>query len=224
MSQINVAFGVPMLVTRMENCEPLNKRLRDRFVELEGKGTEYANSERLVRRNAELFESKFTLFDWPFPEVGELRDWCFGQLYALIRELNGYTTDELRRLHISCESWFHLTRKGGFFGVHNHPLHSWSGVYCVRHDGDDPESDSGRLVFPNPNLAASQYVDMATLKMKAPFALGTQSLRLEAGQLVLFPSWLLHEVLPYTGDTERITVAFNAKFRMEGVENTHKVG
>jgi hypothetical protein len=33
---------------------------------------------------------------------------------------------------------------------------------------------------------------------------------------VIFPSWLLHHVLPYDGSTLRITVAFNARFRMEG--------
>jgi uncharacterized protein (TIGR02466 family) len=30
-----------------------------------------------------------------------------------------------------------------------------------------------------------------------------------SGQLVLFPSWLLHAVRPYRGDRERISVAFN---------------
>jgi hypothetical protein len=27
---------------------------------------------------------------------------------------------------------------------------------------------------------------------------------------VIFPSWLLHEVLPYQGTRERVVVAFNA--------------
>ena len=30
------------------------------------------------------------------------------------------------------------------------------------------------------------------------------------GQLVIFPSWLMHEVLPYVGRAERIVAAFNA--------------
>ena len=32
--------------------------------------------------------------------------------------------------------------------------------------------------------------------------------KLQAGQLVMFPSYLMHEVAPYAGHTERITVAF----------------
>ena len=35
---------------------------------------------------------------------------------------------------------------------------------------------------------------------------------LQAGQLVLFPSCLQHEVLPYYGETPRITIAFTSWF------------
>jgi hypothetical protein len=31
-----------------------------------------------------------------------------------------------------------------------------------------------------------------------------------AGQLVVFPSWLPHQAMPYDGETERIIVSFNA--------------
>jgi len=41
---------------------------------------------------------------------------------------------------------------------------------------------------------------------------------LTPGQLVLFPSWLLHEVMPYEGDDVRITVAFNARFKLQGAQ------
>ena len=36
--------------------------------------------------------------------------------------------------------------------------------------------------------------------------------KFEPGQLVLFPSWILHDVKPYEGEGERITVAFNCWF------------
>lgn len=42
--------------------------------------------------------------------------------------------------------------------------------------------------------------------------MGNQAFKLEAGQLVLFPSWLNHQVLPHQGDGERIAVAFNTWF------------
>jgi len=86
----------------------------------------------------------------------------------------------------------------------------------VRHDGDDPDTDSGKLTFINPNLASNMYIDVTTAKLKYPYSSAPIALRLKPGQLVLFPSWLLHEVMPYKGTTERITVAFNARFRYTG--------
>ena len=38
---------------------------------------------------------------------------------------------------------------------------------------------------------------------------------MEAGQLVLFPSWVLHDVKPFEGEGERITVAFNCWFGLK---------
>ena len=56
------------------------------------------------------------------------------------------------------------------------------------------------------------YVDAGVLHLKPPFGMQNYGLVLEAGQLVLFPSSLLHHVLPFQGEGERITVAFNCSF------------
>lgn len=216
MNNLISAFAVPMAMVEMPKPEALNEALRAVFLEYEQKGAEYANPNPFVGRNKALFESRFDLFDWPQPAVRQLADFCMASLYGVIRELNGYDTPTLQKLQAKCESWYHITRQGGYFAAHTHPLHSWSGVYCVRHDGDDPDSQSGRLTFINPNTAAGMYTDFAMAKLKPPFGFAPKSIRLKPGQLVLFPSWILHEVLPYEGTTERITVAFNAKFRYAG--------
>ena len=218
MGQITQAFAVPIVVANMENCDALNAELRELFLRCETEGDKFRNPDPLVYRNDALFESHFGLFDWPHQCVVKLRDFCYSNLYQAIGELNGYDTAMLRRLHIAHESWFHNTRKGGFFGPHNHPLHSWSGVYCVSHSGDDPNSDSGKLTFINPFSTMNMFLDMAIAKMQPPYNQAHLMVRLQPGQLVLFPSWLLHEVAYYDGDDVRITVAFNARFRLEGVQ------
>lgn len=210
------AFAVPIGVTRLTDQATLNPQLRKLFLERETKGALYANPEPRVKRNRTLFESRFDLFDWPEPCVQQLKSFCLGQLYQMFQSLNGYDLDKMQHMHFGLESWFHITRGGGYFAAHNHPNHSWSGVYCVQHDSDDPDSDSGRLCFLNPNLASNMYVDAANVRLQRPFSGAPLRLRLEPGQLVLFPSWLLHEVMPYEGSSERITVAFNARFRYTG--------
>lgn len=217
--QIAPGFAVPFVLCEHPDPVGLNERLRSLFLQREQAGERYANPQPLVQRNEALWESNFQLFDWPDRPVAELRDYCWQQLYRAIGELNGYTREELLRLHIGAESWFHITRKGGYFALHNHPMASWSGVYCVA-AGDDRSGieDSGLLSFVSPMAANTMYIDMAIARMGQPYAYGPRNFKLKAGQLVLFPSWVLHEVRPYFGEGERITVAFNARFRMVGVE------
>jgi uncharacterized protein (TIGR02466 family) len=37
----------------------------------------------------------------------------------------------------------------------------------------------------------------------------TERIRPKAGRLVMFPSWMIHQVRPYRGTAERISIAFN---------------
>ncbi|MBK9657707.1 MAG: hypothetical protein IPO66_20725 [Rhodanobacteraceae bacterium] len=59
---------------------------------------------------------------------------------------------------------------------------------------------------------------MSSTRFSQPYAYGPRNFRLAAGQLLLFPSWVMHEVRPYFGEASRITVAFNVRFRMAGVK------
>ena len=217
MFQISPMFSVPMVFARHTDCAAMNAELRELFM-ARAQDERYRNPDPFTHRNPALFESNFRLFDWPQTCVQLLREFCLGNVYRAIRELSGYDLDMLKKLHVAMESWFHVTKPGGYFGPHNHPMHTWSGVYCVAHGGDDPESDSGKLTMINPHSTSTMFIDLATANWKPPYHMGNRMFRLSPGDLVLFPSWMLHEVLPYEGDDVRITVAFNARFRLEGAQ------
>ena len=68
------------------------------------------------------------------------------------------------------------------------------------------------------------YLDAANANLRGAFASGVRQIDLEPGQLVLFPSWVLHDVKPYEGDGERITVAFNCWFQLKDVSSGGKPG
>jgi hypothetical protein len=42
------------------------------------------------------------------------------------------------------------------------------------------------------------------------------------GQLVLFPSWLAHQALPYDGALDRVIVSFNASVHRTGGDRMHR--
>jgi uncharacterized protein (TIGR02466 family) len=206
-------FSVPFGRSRFPEPERLNSALKRCIYAQEKDGP--PNPRPLTQRNAAVFESDFNLFRLNDPAVQELKSFCWNQLLSLIAMLNGYDLPTINRLNIFNDCWFHVTRRGGFFGLHNHPNASWSGVYCVdpgRHDRD--KKDSGALTFVNPMILSAMHLDAANANMKLPFSPQIASTSLEAGQLVLFPSWLLHDVKPFEGEGERITIAFNCWFTL----------
>jgi uncharacterized protein (TIGR02466 family) len=215
MVQIQPFFAVPFGFTKLEDCAKLNAELRALFLERESEGAKHANPRPLTQRNTQVFESHFQVFRWTEPCIQQLREFCFHSLLKMVGEMNSYDEATLRRMVVYSDSWFHVTRRGGFFALHNHPMASWSGVYCVAPGSADADKpDSGLLSFVNPAITAAMYLDVTTAKLRGPFSYNIRHLRLEPGQLVLFPSWVLHDVKPYEGEGERITVAFNCWFAL----------
>lgn len=213
--KIHSAFAVPFAEAMHPDPPSLNERLTRLILSLESQGDAYRNTEAAVHQPTGLFESRFEFFARPEPEVEELRAFCWSALGQLIRTLNSSLETGTQGLSISSQTWFHVTRNGGHFGYHNHPMASWSGVYCVDHGEPDAVSNNGSLVFPHPNPAASSFMDAANSTLRWPYSQGNLVMNLQPGQLLLFPSWLGHYVSPFTGARPRITVAFNVWFKRE---------
>ena len=208
MAQINPIFSVPYAFDQLDDCASLNQALRELFIRREAQGPRFANPNPYTPRNKELFESNFDLFNWPEACIAELSEFCLSRIAQTVAELNRYDAARMAHLQIVTDAWFHITRRGGFFVVHNHPMASWSAVYCVstgEHDADQP--DSGRLSFINP--MAQMYLDAGNSQLGFPYQLGNYAFDLKPGMLVIFPSWLQHQVMPFYGEGERITVALN---------------
>jgi hypothetical protein len=86
-------------------------------------------------------------------------------------------------------------------------------VYCVRAgESVAGHPDSGVLKFLDTRQGAGAYIDPAIASLHRAYALRPLEIRLTAGQLVLFPSYVFHEVAPFYGRDTRITVATNCWF------------
>ena len=108
--------------------------------------------------------------------------------------------------------WANINRSGHGNLAHTHPGAFWSGVYYVDDGGiaADP-SLGGALEFMDPRGAAPvMYAPHLGFAMKGGLSGGANEvLQPKAGRMVLFPSWLLHQVRHYRGTAERISIAFN---------------
>jgi len=209
--RMSSAFAVPFGEGRLAGCERLNRQLEALLLARES--GEYRNPAPTHIPQQEMFESRFNLFLWPEACIQELRAFVLGAVAQTVLEASHLEPSELARLQIRNHTWFHVTRYAGSFVAHNHPLASWSAVYCVR-AGERlaGQPDSGILRFIDPRTGADAYLDIANRGLRATYALRSREVRLEEGQVIVFPSFTFHEVMPFYGRDTRITVATNCWF------------
>lgn len=214
--EISPVFAVPLGQDTLPDADAINAEIKALLLLREAEGERYANPNPSLQQQPGVFESEFNLFSWPEPCIQRLRQFCWTALGKTLQDLNSYSAEDIQRLQIYSHTWFHVTRRGGFTILHTHPMASWSGVYCVA-TGETPADrpDSGVLRFHNPHHYSNYFLDAGNAKLRAPYHHGTWNIRFRAGQLVLFPSWLQHEVMPFYGSDERITIAFNCWFGMK---------
>jgi uncharacterized protein (TIGR02466 family) len=204
-------FAVPLGEARLVPCERLNRELEALFLARET--DEHRNPMPSHIPQEEMFESRFNLFRWPEACVQELRKFMLDTVAQTVLQASTLSAEDFARLKFHNHTWFHVTRHAGSFVSHHHPMASWSAVYCVR-DGevaaDQPGSGLLRLFDPRPG--ANAYLDPGNANLHAAFALRSLDLRLGEGQVIVFPSYLFHEVTPFYGRDTRITVATNCWF------------
>ena len=111
--------------------------------------------------------------------------------------------------------WFQIANRGSHHDVHTHGNCSWSGVYCLQVDDETPRqahpllgATNGvtRFYGPHFNHLGGAHMDFGNAYL--------QSAHLDfapvPGQLIVFPSWLPHQAMPYDGAADRVIVSFNA--------------
>ena len=98
-------------------------------------------------------------------------------------------------------SWANISRKGEYTMPHIHEESSWSCVYYVT-----PTEDAN-LYFKDPRLL--EYMDKSHHHLRQPYANMIRKRPFNAGEAILFPSWLEHGVGPNTSDNARISIACN---------------
>ena len=107
--------------------------------------------------------------------------------------------------------WANINRTGQGNEAHCHPGAYWSAVYYVDDGGASDASLGGALEFMDPRGAMPRmYAPHLGFAVQGGLSSGAnEALQPKAGRLVLFPSWLLHQVRPYRGNATRISIAMN---------------
>ena len=158
-----------------------------------------------------LFESDFDLFKRDHPALRKLVAWIEQTVRQAVCVANGGRARPEQVCVEIHESWFHVSNAGGFHDAHYHGGCSWCGVFYVQ-AGDPRQTDNSGAG----NGVTRFYSPIGTGGLVADF--GNEYLtnnRIDItpvdGMLLLFPSYLLHSGLPYSGERDRVVIAFNSK-------------
>ena len=99
--------------------------------------------------------------------------------------------------------WVNLLKGGGHHSAHIHPHAILSGTFYV----EVPEQ-SGAIRFEDPRMPMMMAAPVRRVDAPEPLR-PFIDVEPEAGLLLLWESWLRHEVRPHAGKSERLSVSFN---------------
>jgi len=130
---------------------------------------------------------------------------------ALCRRLDGDVRAFARRLHYDLagrrlamtDCWVNVMPAGVVHSLHLHPASFVSGTYYVA-----VPRGAGALKVEDPRLSRQMAAPPRRADAPAPFRAHV-SLAARAGDVLLFESWLRHEVPPAHYKGERVSVSFN---------------
>jgi len=100
------------------------------------------------------------------------------------------------------EIWANVNVKYAYNNVHNHPNSMLSGVYYVKVQGN-----CGDLSLFDPRKQA--WIMQPDFSERNVMNAPVQFIAPQAGNLIIFPSWLEHGVNQNLSDAERVSLSFN---------------
>lgn len=192
-------FSTPLLRFRVPEAAALNAAL------LETGEAMRAETGGVTKSNRGGWHSPGNLFEYDAAPVQSLRAFSEAAVWQANSQVG--SAAEPAGFDVKLFAWMNVNPPGGFNAPHTHPGAHWSGVYYVSQPAVETGS-SGRIEFLSPRA------DLPSWRiLKAPAFSSKKSIRPEAGELILFPSYLVHWVYPNETEDARVTVAFNATLK-----------
>ena len=212
-------WPVPMATHRFSQATDVNEVLARAFTVMRATDPHhkpgssfYASSDDLLRRV-------------DLPEFAALVRFIAQALQSTVKQANAGVWPQGRHgLQLELTGvWFQIQNGAAFHDIHTHGNCSWSGVYYVQID--PPEQCQTHAELGALNGATRFYSPMFPLLGGAHMDMGnawlqqaTLDMTPRAGELVLFPAFLPHKAMPYSGEKDRIVVSFNAQIHGAGTD------
>ena len=202
--EINIRglFATPVAAVELPDAEARNAELRRLIL---ARRDAHAS---VQASNAGGWHSDRALEEWGGQRVAEI-------LTAARQVANRMTSDRngvLLKPVWAIQAWANVNGPGDGNICHYDPGSFWSGTYYVDDGGSAADPSLGgefEMIDPR-GPGPGMYAPALKFAGEDGASVGSaETIRPRPGLLLLFPSWLLHQVRPYRGDGLRISIAFN---------------
>jgi uncharacterized protein (TIGR02466 family) len=140
--------------------------------------------------------------DLATPELAEL----FAEVGKRLDEVHRAFEFSASLRQMITEAWININQKGHFNCSHDHPGSLFSAVYYVKGGADKGELELKTPITPHTYTISNEMVGGFNA-----FTGHAMVIPPVTGDLLIFPSWLLHRVNMSQSEEARISIAFNAR-------------
>ncbi|PCJ26878.1 MAG: hypothetical protein COA96_04420 [SAR86 cluster bacterium] len=163
----------------------------------------------LVRSNIGGWHSDTDMLFWGGPAATKLAETAIN----IAKRMTHFQDSDVENYNWVARMWANVTSKGGLNHMHAHPGNLWAAVLYIDmgDEGSSPNSSGGEFYIEDPRFPMSAMHNTAVRLIGSDGKPQQYQLELkvEKGNLILFPAWLRHGVRTYTGESERISIAIN---------------
>ena len=202
-------LATPLGIATIPQAEPLNLELTALF-------TQRAAADAALAPNPLRFSSRDDLLEWPEAPARRLGQHLIGAVYSLVGNVSEIGEAQLRSLKLEARAWFTVVRTNGAVPAVNYPMTAWCAIYCVAApQAVDGRADSGVVRLYESRLGTT-FQDASNAPLRIPYACSHYAWRPVAGQLVIFPASITHEIALLRAAQDLILVTALLRFIAPG--------
>lgn len=212
-SNVGALWPTPTLTVQIEGAEQFNRTLAQIILREEqkilgkSKPTEVAG----ITDGLSAYWLNFNVLNWNYPEIDVFRGIVLDGIRQWLSHVGDPDSPAMQISGISC--WANVLRHGEALTIHHHDPAYLSVHYTVQTGsettGNASSRDSGHTIYFRPGFLDRSHGGEAFLA-PSPW---DSDWRIDSppkeGRFFFFPSFVRHEVRPYFGLTQRISIAMD---------------
>ena len=198
-------LAMPLGIATLPEADQLNPALNELFAQRMA-------ADQRPARNPLRFLSSDDLTEWPEAPVRRLAQGMAGAVHSLVGSVSAIGEAQLRSCRFEMRAWFTVVRPNGSVPATSHPLSAWCAIYCAAAPAlADDRADSGVVRLYESNLGTT-FQDATNSVLRIPYSRSHYAWRPVAGQLIIFPASLTHEVALLRAARDLVLVTARCRF------------